>query len=480
MRLGAIVLSLIFCTVLSWADEPQHVREVFDEDTQRVVAKLSYCDCYIKARVLYHYNENSLLIESIIDDGTSEDPSSLQGVTERLITQYTYAPDAIDDEYPEEVIEKFQDLKTGEEKLIKQIINTYVNGHQLIKRIVIDGLGNATETTYDANGRIASLFEKTPGGSSQLTTFTWDSTGRLEQTQQQKDFSPPLKPPQKSETELAIQVSREYYAHVYSRLMDLLDRVSNTKPQKPALDSIRHDFESIAEFVLGPDIFQSSGYYIHPATQGTFGQGEIHNKVRITAINGLFNTPDDRLFNLKLLTRIHGGCNIHYVARSYEGWSRDMIQAIFTKCGFISQQTKALASTWKKLIAEMGGIYGGGTIIHYAHSVGGSETSNAKLLMTPEEMKMIKVYTFGSPTIVSGDFQSVVNYCSMDPICLLDLVNLIKAYFDASTHVVFLSVNSPSHVLASEAYVTTLEKLGAEFVETYIKTRDHTPVFVID
>ncbi len=481
MRLGVFIFSLIFCIPCCWAEESQHVRELVDEDSHRVLAKLSYCECDIKARVLYRYNEHGLMIETIIDDGISEDPVSVQGVTERLITLYVHPANAIDDEHPVEVIEKFHDLRTGEVKIIKHVVNTYVNGIQLIKRIVMDGLGNATETTFDGSGRIASLLEKKADGSSQLSTFTWDTTGKLEQTTQQKDIMPSYSQSDASEKDQAIQASRDYYQRLYSRLMDLLNRLSFSNSQKTTLDKMRHDFESIADFILGPDIFQFTGYYTYPAAQDIYGQGEIHNKVRITAINGLFNTPEDRLFNLKLLSKLHGGCNIHYIARSYEGWSRDMIQAILSKMGFLSHQSYALASTWKKLIAEMGGIYGGGTIIHYAHSVGGSETNNAKILMTPEELKMIKVYTFGSPTVVPiGEFQSAVNYCSMDPICVLDLVSLIKAYFDSSSHVVFLPVSSPAHELASQAYVTTLEKLGAEFVETYIKTRDHTPTFVID
>ena len=478
MRIKFIILYFIFFAAC-WGDELPVIKEIFSQRSTRPIAKLSYKDNAIKARALYRYDERDLLIESIIDDGCSEDPFSLEGVTEQIIIQYIHPSHAIDEDHPEEVIEKFHDLTTGETKVIKHVINTYVNGIQLIKRIVMDGLGNVIETIFDGTGRISSLIEKKANGSTQLTDFTWDDHGNLEQTTQQTDLMPTLGT---TEEEQALQASRDSYAQLFSRVTDFFSFFSFSNQQKPAFEKLRHDFESIAEFVLGSYIFQISGYYVYPAAIGTYGQGEISNKVRISAINGLFNIPEDRLAALKLISRVHGGCNIHYVARPYEGWTRDTKQALMSKFGFLSHQSFALASTWKKLILEMGGIHSGGTIIHYAHSLGGSETNNARTLMTPEELKMIKVYTFGSPTMISsGEFQSVVNYWSGDPISLVfDLFSLIKAYFSSNTNIVYLSVYYPQHELASEAYLAMLEKLGAEFVDTYIKVADHVPAFVID
>lgn len=170
----------------------------------------------------------------------------------------------------------------------------------------------------------------------------------------------------------------------------------------------------IGEFLLGKNLFLISGFYVEPPEYGTYGKGEIDPKLRLTFINGLFNLKHHFLYLIKLISESYGGNNVHYIYKGIEGWGRDMYKSLFIKFfGSISKDARQLATTWKKLINEMGGVKEGGLIIHFAHSIGGTETSRARTLMKPEELGMIRVITFGSPTMVSSEgFQDVVNIIS--------------------------------------------------------------------
>ncbi len=223
-------------------------------------------------------------------------------------------------------------------------------------------------------------------------------------------------------------------------------------------------------------LYRISGLECYPAKVGVYGKGEIHDKVRITFANGILNLPEDQQTNLDILSKLHGYTNIHYIFRPYEGWSRDMIRCLAAKFRFISSQAQLIGDVWKKLIHEMGGIHGGGKIIHYAHSIGGTETNNAKKLSTPEQLKMITVYTVGSPTMVRNkDFKKVVNYVSKrDGVCYLDPIDYFRGLWNpASCNIVYLDTWSGiplvDHLLWNPSYYDAIEKLGQEFVKTYSK-----------
>ena len=92
----------------------------------------------------------------------------------------------------------------------------------------------------------------------------------------------------------------------------------------------------------------------------------------------------------------------------------------------------------------MGGIDGGGLIIHYAHSNGVVHTNNALRLLSPEEKAMIRIYTFGSPAVLTNhEAESVTNYISYrDGVSLLDPIGFFRGLFGFSDHVTF--VGTPS------------------------------------
>ena len=220
------------------------------------------------------------------------------------------------------------------------------------------------------------------------------------------------------------------------------------------------------------------GYYLDELEAGTLGQGEISDKVRITVINGILNTRIDVMETIEMVSKLHGDNNIHYVFRPTEGWSLDIAKSALVKCGWTSPQAKKLAMRWQELIAEMGGVHEGGKIIHYAHSIGAADTLIARELLSPEEMKMIQVYTFGSPSLFGPEgFHSVTNYVSKgDGVSFLDPVRYIRSLINPIEHVSFLpsswSIPFIDHPLTFPTYQSILEMLGKRFIELHEKVAD--------
>lgn len=186
--------------------------------------------------------------------------------------------------------------------------------------------------------------------------------------------------------------------------------------------------------------YLSFSKYLSPCLgKGVYGEGELHSKLRISFINGIRNTRQNLLGVVQDLSTAHGDANIHYVYWRTCGTLGDIIRSTLSKFGMIWEETRLLAKMWKELIAEMGGANEGGIILHYAHSIGATETYNARHLMDPDELKMIRVITFGAPTLIPNcDFHSVTNLVSRrDGIALLDPIRYLMALIFSSEHIVF-------------------------------------------
>lgn len=238
-------------------------------------------------------------------------------------------------------------------------------------------------------------------------------------------------------------------------------------------------FERIGKKLMFGDLtLMLLGYKCDEVHLGIYGNGEISDKVRITFINGMFTTGNTIFDNLELLSQSHGGNNIHYIFRPTEGWVRDIYQGILIKLaysiGYRSTYTYLLANTWKKMIEEMGGVNGGGIIIHYAHSLGGTETDRARQLLTPEEQRMIRVITIGSSTLIRDvGFASVVNYvCPRDGVAsiFLEPFGHIRNYFDPNSNVIFRGnfFEWPcfpcDHLMTGRTYQPVVIQLGEQFL----------------
>jgi hypothetical protein len=259
--------------------------------------------------------------------------------------------------------------------------------------------------------------------------------------------------------------------------MQLLEKSTQIQESLSYSNYVKREWDDALHSFFGSHFLKLAGYYQHDAECGSFGANDEIDKVRITLINGILNIQYDLQLNLNQLSSTHGNAKIHYVFRPTKGWMSDLIDCGKVKAGYTSPQAYLLAEKWKELIQEMGGVEGGGKILHYAHSIGGSDTYAAKKLLTPQEQKMIHVTTIGSPTIIPNEgFASVVNYVSKrDGVCLFDPTNyvgkLINPNSNPETNIVYLGtfagVPFIEHTLAAQSYDDILNVLGKRFQEEY-------------
>jgi RHS repeat-associated protein len=211
-----------------------------------------------------------------------------------------------------------------------------------------------------------------------------------------------------------------------------------------------------------------------PPELGVMGNGEISDSVRLTMINGILTLRCEFMSAAASVSAMHGGVNVHYVFRPTQGLLIDLAKSLCAKLGFVSVQAQQLALSWKGLINEMGGVEGDGTIIHYAHSIGGTDTYAARHLLSAEEQKMIKVYTFGSASMIPDQgFQSVLNYVSRrDAVSLtVDVLGFLRAVIGLDRNVIyignFFSFPLIDHLFDAESYRGTCQLLGYEFQYYY-------------
>lgn len=239
----------------------------------------------------------------------------------------------------------------------------------------------------------------------------------------------------------------------------------------------KENLSSIGKAIFGEQLFIMLGLQPQETGIGVYGNGEFSSKVRVSFINGICNIADDLKEKIQMISDTHGGVNVHYVFRPTRGWTLDLCRAVVVKLGYDfgyrSEHAQLLACIWKELIVEMGGVEGGGVIVHYAHSLGGCETDVARSFMTQEELRMIRVATFGSATLVEqGSFQAMTNYISnCDGVPFLDPIGCLQWALKPHDNVVVLDsyygVPFIDHSLTWPTYRTVIEKLGQQFVERY-------------
>lgn len=239
-------------------------------------------------------------------------------------------------------------------------------------------------------------------------------------------------------------------------------------------DYIRPSVTHIGELIIGQTILQLAGYYKDHSESGVHGKGELNDKVRITLVNGILNARCNYKLSLDFISNSHGGVNIHYLFDATNGWTNDLLRAFLSRMGYISPISYQLAEMWRELIDEMGGIGEGGLIIHYAHSIGAAHTKNALSLLSPEERAMIRVYTFGSPTMISDpSLESVTNFISYrDGVSMLDPLGFFAGLFGLSDSIAM--VGTPwgipfiEHTLNGGSYLDMIKILGVHFMKHYV------------
>lgn len=235
---------------------------------------------------------------------------------------------------------------------------------------------------------------------------------------------------------------------------------------------VRSTYEDVFFELIGRSWLRLMGYNPDPSDRGTYGGADTLPKIRITLINGILNGAPEAKQNAALLSSTHGNVPVHFIYSATEGFAGDIFRACLGKAGIASHQAKMLACLWKDLIQEMGGPDGGGIILHYAHSLGATDTLHALQRLEPEERKCIRVATFGSPTLIEeGECAKVDNYVSVkDGVPTLDP----PRYHTGAPNIHFIPSESAfplDHVLSGKTYRTVLETLGQQFQEEFLLTR---------
>ncbi len=246
--------------------------------------------------------------------------------------------------------------------------------------------------------------------------------------------------------------------------------------QRYNLDGVSAELDRAAHNTFGAGLLEFAGYFPHQLFTGVYREGnEIHPLVKITFVNGILSAEQDTENILQEISNTHGGNQIYYVYRPTEGWTIDVYNCILSKLGFVTPQAATLALIWKRLIEEMGGPGAGGTILHFAHSVGGTDSFVAGCLLTEEEQKMIHVFTFGSPTLIptNSGFASVTNYVSVrDGVPLFDFFRQVQEFITCEGNIRYVGnlwtgYWLVDHLFLYDAYRNEVQKLGLEFLQKY-------------
>ena len=229
--------------------------------------------------------------------------------------------------------------------------------------------------------------------------------------------------------------------------------------------------DNVLDKTVGRGMLLFMGHIKTKPQQGFYGRGEVQDKVRVSFMNGVLADYSDLMKSVQALSESHGNVNVHYIYRPTQGWMGDIMLTTCIKLGLVSKEAHSLAHKWKSLIEEMGGISGGGKIIHYAHSMGTQESLHALKLLSDEERQLIHIYSFGSPNL-STDHPHTYHYISSrDGVALLDINNFIQACSGKSPNVRL--VGSPlgfpliDHLFFSETYQTLWRSMGRSFTEWY-------------
>ncbi|MGR3952221.1 MAG: RHS repeat-associated core domain-containing protein [Chlamydia sp.] len=198
--------------------------------------------------------------------------------------------------------------------------------------------------------------------------------------------------------------------------------------------------------------------------------------IRITHINGVLNASKDQVDNAALVSLLHCNYPVYYVYSATNGFTGDIVRCAVGKAGVVSKQAKILADLWKTLIAEMG-ENDQKMIIHYAHSLGGTDTAAALNFLTPHEQSYIRIITFGSATLLGNkNTYRIDNYVSLkDGIPMFGAPgSYIGGLLGKREDIHFLESDGyplVDHLFTSSTYRAVLEDLGLKFQEEFLKSQ---------
>ena len=140
------------------------------EGTDLITQELVTNQDTIILRRFFEYNEDNILIRTIVDDGSTSDKHNLTGVIERHITRITPKQNAPFINLPDVIEEKYLELSSNKESLLSKTVLSYDKHGQVIAKQIFDATNTPRYTlhyTYDSQGKLLSACN--PLG--ELTTY---------------------------------------------------------------------------------------------------------------------------------------------------------------------------------------------------------------------------------------------------------------------------------------------------------------------
>jgi len=437
------------------------------DEQQRCISKRLHLGSEQILRTFFYYNSQGEVAQVIVDDGIAEEEGDLTGAKRRQRMTIEWGVQG----KPLLVENHLYDFSIQEFLLVDRTLYYYDTDSALL-RIEF----------YDRNNELVSCIdEESPDGAPPPSLEFNENI--LETDEYDNDrFIKPLQEPSISWLNyLWMNASHAFFAgsrHMQNSANQFVSTLGN---ELYLPDEVNQGVEDLGKSLFGDQFYFLMGLETEKTLVGCYPGVELNPKVRVTFINGILTTQAGMQENLEFLSQSHGGIKVNYVFRPTEGWAWDISRAVLIRTafalGFRSWHANLLARQWRYLINEMGGVDGGGVIIHYAHSLGGTETDRARELLSLEEQKMIRVITFGSATLIRNQgFQSVHNHVSINdgvPSFLLEPLGKLRNYFDPESNVIYhgsLFESKPmcDHLISGITYSRLISECGSAFLEEFL------------
>ena len=151
--------------MLSETDGRKTTKYIYKPGTNLLKKKLLLADGKIAAREFYDYDDYGIMIQRIVDNGTSPDRKNMLGTTQRLITRVTPKYSTPCFGLPEEVVESYWDPESEQEIQLRRCVNTYTKEGWLASKEIYDSQDQYCYTLYKEYNKYGQVnFETNPLG----------------------------------------------------------------------------------------------------------------------------------------------------------------------------------------------------------------------------------------------------------------------------------------------------------------------------
>ncbi|MDF2549985.1 MAG: rhs25 [Chlamydiales bacterium] len=145
-------------------------------NTDMLKSRLTLVEGQVVRREFYAYDEDTVLIGQVVDNGSSREEDDLTGVTERRMQRITPQGDPEQPGFsqPQSVAEYYLDVESGKQVLLKEERFFYAAGDRLIRKDLIDSSGLCRYSLHYAYGPLGALVEESdPVG--RITRYEYDA-----------------------------------------------------------------------------------------------------------------------------------------------------------------------------------------------------------------------------------------------------------------------------------------------------------------